>query len=203
MRKIHNPPRSERNVSRVASDMHNFSDADLAVVQPLIVPADYGRYNNFPAPLIPLAEPSLALTWVALTRPDWMVYVTPSVAAGWEARGVDLYDRAMANMREADAGRTWTHEQADERDRLVWVAMMQDDGLGSSRLLCREELESVFPMGYEVALPDRSCGMALSNSATAVQRSEFLAMVQRCFEGATIPMLGEILSSAALAPRSA
>ncbi len=184
-------------------DMHNFSDADLAVVQPLIVPAKYGQYGNFPAPLIPLAMPSLALTWVALTRPEAMVYVTPAAAAAWEGRGVDLYERAMANMRAADAGRTWTHESADERGRLVWVAMMQDDGLGSSRLLCREELEAAFPMGYEVALPDRSCGMALSASATTVQRSEFVRILRQCFEGATTPMLGQILPSAALEPRPA
>jgi hypothetical protein len=35
--------------------MHNFSDADLPIVRPLIVPAEYGRHNNFPAPLIPLS----------------------------------------------------------------------------------------------------------------------------------------------------
>jgi hypothetical protein len=132
-----------------------------------------------------------------------MTYVRPAVAAAWEARGVDLYDRAMANMREVDGGQTWTHEQTDEWGRLVWVAMMQDDGLGSSRLLCREELEAAFPMGYEVAMPDRSCGMAVSALATTAQRREFDALVQKCFKGATIPMLGEVLSPDALVPRAA
>jgi hypothetical protein len=132
-----------------------------------------------------------------------MTYVRLDVTAAWEARGVNLYDLAMENMRESDAGETWTHETADEWDCLVWVAMMHDDGLGSSRLLCREELEAAFPMGYEVALPDRSCGMVISASATAVQRREFAALVQRCFEGATTPMLGEVLAPEALAPRAA
>jgi hypothetical protein len=49
-------------MSKHSPDMHNFSDADLAVVQPLMVPAEYGRRGNFPAPLIPLAAPGLALT---------------------------------------------------------------------------------------------------------------------------------------------
>ena len=187
-------------MTEIPPDVLKISEDDLAVTYPLIVPATYGQHGNFPAQLIPLMDSGLALSWVALTRPDWMVYVMSEIVATWQMQGVDLFERAMSNMREADAGRTWTHEKTDAWGRLIWVGMMHDDGLGSSRLLCRAELEEVFPMGYEVALPDRSCGLALSATATAEERQQFVELVRRCWEGATVPMRGDVLSPDALTP---
>ena len=183
-------------------DLLNVSDADLAATYPLIVPASYGQHGNFPAQLIPLKDPGLALTWVALAHPGSMLYVMSEIVATWEMHGVDLYDRAISNMREADEGLTWTHVKTDAWGRLIQVGMMHEDGLGSSRLLCRAELEETFPMGYEVALPDRSCGLALSASATAEERQAFVELVRNCWEHATIPMRGDVLSPDALVPRS-
>lgn len=188
-------------MDEIPADLFELSDADLAALRPLVVPATYGALGNFPAPLIPLAASELALTWVALTPPEWMLYVKPAAAVNWQQRGIDLYVRALANLREADAGRTWTHEKRDEVGRLIWVGMMHDDGLGSSRLLCFEELSAAFPHGYLVALPDRSCGLAVSAGANNAERREFDDMVEHCFAGATTPMSDQIMAPEALRPR--
>lgn len=186
-----------RRMTAIPSDLFELSDDHLDVVQPLIVPAEYGEHD-FPAPLARLADPRLLLTWVALARPDWMTYVKPAIAADWRARGIDLHARALANMRAADDGLTWTHEKTDDSGRLVWVAMMHEDGLGSSRLLCHDELAAAFPEGYIVSLPDRSFGLALSAAASPDERRAFEAMVRECFDGATTPMLSDLLPPEAL-----
>lgn len=134
-------------MDEIPADLFELSDADLAALRPLVVPATYG---------------------------------------------------ALGNLRDSDAGRTWTHEKRDKDGRLIWVAMMHDDGLGSSRLLCFEEVSAAFPHGYLVALPDRSCGLAVSAGANTAERREFDDMVERSFAGATTPMSDQIMAPEAL-----
>lgn len=46
----------------------------------------------------------------------------------------------------------------------------------------------MFPEGYLLALPDRSCGMVISKSMKLPELGEVKAMVARMYESATTPM---------------
>lgn len=149
-----------------------------------------------PAVFHALAAPDLLLTWVELSEPEMMLYVTPARAAEWDSTQPGWRAIALAAMQRADAGRVFTHEKRAEDGSLVWVAMMHDDGLGSIRLLLTEELARVFPTGYLVALPDRSCGLAVARDARELD--EVRTMVAAMQSGATIPMIPDLRDPAEL-----
>ena len=171
-------------------------------LRPLIVPSAYFAGGDFPAPHRRLAAPDLALTWVELTPGQTMLYVTPQRAATWDAAGADWRGAALTAMRSADAGRLYTHEKRTAGGALAYVAMMHEDGLGSSRLLLREELGTVFPEGYWVALPDRSCGLAVSRALTGSELEAVRAMIAAMHAGATTPMLPDLREPDGLLPHA-
>lgn len=159
----------------------------IDLLRPLIVPREYIDLK-LPAPHLPLAAPDLALTWVELADNGVMLYVTPQRARAWEKAGIDWRRAAMDAMQRADEGHRWTHEKRADDGELQWVAMMHEDGLGSSRLLQPAGLGRLFPDGYWVALPDRSCGIAASKRLGGPALEEVRAMVEQCYTGATTPM---------------
>jgi hypothetical protein len=93
----------------------------------------------------------------------------------------------MANLRRASRPLV-THEKVIG-DRIVFGAMMQADALGTSRLLLLPELDKVFPEGYWLGIPERSCGVVTSKSVSPDERDEVELIVSKCFRDGTIPML--------------
>jgi hypothetical protein len=172
---------------------------NLEAVRPLIVPAEYVT-AGVPAVFDTLLSPNLVLTWVELPSDGAMVYVTPSRAAKWDRIRPGWRTAALDVMRRTDAGRPWTHEKRRTDGALEWVAMMHDDGLGSSRLLFEPELQRTFPAGYLVALPDRSCGMAIAQDADL---AEVRRMIARMHADATTPMIADVLEARELRPAAA
>ncbi|HEX6535037.1 MAG TPA: hypothetical protein VF041_10585 [Gemmatimonadaceae bacterium] len=167
----------------------------LEHVRPLIVPASYATVG-VPAAMVPLRAPDLALTWVELAESETMTYVTPARAAEYDRVRPDWRRVALDEMRRADDGLVWTHEKRVADGSLLWVAMMHDDGLGSSRLLLAEELRLAFPSGYLVAIPDRSCGVAIARDAPEIARLR--EMVADMHAGATTPMIPDLREPAEL-----
>src|SRR5215207_11578677 len=103
-------------------------------VRPLLAPTEYVALGA-PAIFDTLPAPDLVLTWVELPDPETMLYVTPGRAAEWDRVRPGWRAVALDAMRRADRGHVWTHEKRGENGALLWVAMMHEDGLGSSRLL--------------------------------------------------------------------
>jgi len=171
-------------------------------VRPVIVPTEYFERADFPAAHENLVAPDLARTWVELTECQTMVYVTRERAMAWDCAGVAWRTAAVSSMRNADRGAVYTHEKRTARGDLAWVAMMHEDGLGSSRLLCRAELADVFPEGYWIALPDRSCGIAISRSLRGEALDEVRAMVSSMHRNATVPMLPDLRDPDMLLPHA-
>lgn len=166
-------------------------------VRPLIVPAEYAEVG-VPASFDQLPAPDLLLSWVELPDAETMLYVTPARAAEWDGAEPAWRRIALGAMRAADDGRVWTHEKRDESGALVWVAMMHDDGLGSSRLLLSEELHRAFPDGYLIALPDRSCGMAIARATPALE--DVRGLVADMYQGATTPMIPDLREPSEITP---
>jgi hypothetical protein len=167
---------------------------------PLIVPAEYIQSGSWNLPHVFLKATDLILTWVVLHEGQSMVYVTADQVQQWKRSGIDWAGIALDNMRRGTGDSPATHEKRDEKGNLQWVAMMQPDGLGSSRVLMEEELRKLFPEGYSLAIPERSVGMALSRKASPEHRNSFLDLVQNCHRDGTTPMLSRLLSTTDLTP---
>jgi hypothetical protein len=170
-------------------------EEDVRRLFPLIVPSKYFE-RPFPAAHEALPNEKLALTWVLL-QPTTMLYLTPDEAARFDAEGFAWKARAIENLERIAA--VATQEKRDATGQLAWVTMMQQDGLGSSRLLLATQWSGLFPEGYWVALPDRSCGMAISKALAPTELDEVKRMISSMFQGATTPMSGELHEPAELA----
>jgi hypothetical protein len=80
------------------------------------------------------------------------------------------------------------------------IAFMYEDGLGTSRLLLRDGLETMFPAGYRVALPERSCGFAFSADVTGEEARSVMGVVEQCHRHGTYPLLPGSYAAADLLP---
>ncbi|QSQ26072.1 hypothetical protein JY651_14585 [Pyxidicoccus parkwayensis] len=171
-------------------------EADLQRVFPLIVPHEYVK-SGMPIAHHPLPEKDLALTWVLL-QPTTMRYLTPDEAARFDKEGFPWREKAIENLADAPEGMA-THEKKSPDGRLLWMAMMHGDGLGSSRALLAPDWSHTLPEGYWLALPDRSCGMAISKSMKPSELAEVKTMVAAMYERATTPMSGRLYEPEELA----
>jgi hypothetical protein len=156
-------------------------------VLPVIVPRTYFQFGNWPGRYLLLRHPDLAVTWVELTRPEWMNYVNYERQREIEQCGFGIHSIAMANLHK-QSEKHFTHARTDG-DRIVFQAMMHEDGLGTSRLLLLPGLNAPFATGYLVAIPERSCGFVVPKGLPPSEHDEVLQMITRCHRYGTIPML--------------
>lgn len=165
---------------------------------PLLVPGSFMSSGHWPGPIETLGIPGLALTWAVLQPSQTMVYVNRDLVAHWESRGLEWRDAALANLRRLSAGRLCTHEFRDASGSLYAVACMHEDGVGPARLLLEDELDRLFPAGYLVAVPERSCGLALSARATSDEQAKLQDLAKTCYERGTAPLIEGFHPAAAL-----
>lgn len=170
--------------------------SDLDHVLPLIVPRGYFARGNWPGPYRLLRHPKLGLTWVVLRPDETMLYVNEERARLWHDEGVDFPRRAMENLAREQGGRVWTHEKRSDDGRLLFAAMMHDDGIGSSRLLLAAALRELVGEEYLLGIPDRSCALVFPRSR--LEAANASQMTKDIFDGASTPMLGELVAPASL-----
>jgi hypothetical protein len=156
-------------------------------VLPVIVPRTYFQLGNWPGRYLLLRHPDLAVTWVELTGPKWMDYVNHDRQREIEQCGLGIHSIAMANLRK-QSEKHFTHARTDG-ERIVFQAMMHEDGLGTSRLLLLPGLKAPFPAGYWVAIPERSCGIVVPKGLPSSEHDEVSQMIAGCHRDGTIPML--------------
>jgi hypothetical protein len=95
---------------------------------------------------------------------------------------------AVANLGEASKDRLFTHGLKRKNGKLFSVAMMHPDGWGPSRLFLSNALEQLFPEGYRVAVPEMSCGIAISRELEEEEEATVMGMTARCFKDGTRPL---------------
>jgi hypothetical protein len=66
--------------------------------------------------------------------------------------------------------------------------MMHPDGIGPSRLLSRDRLAKLFPLGYRVALPEMGCAFAFSVDVDASEMAKLRRLIENCFRDGTRPL---------------
>ena len=82
---------------------------------------------------------------------------------------------------------------------------VQEDGLGSSRLLLTEQLEGLFPNGYRVALPERSRGFAFAAELDVEDADTVESLIQSSYWKGARPLSPRIFDPSDLlsaTPRS-
>ncbi len=161
---------------------------ELSSILPIVVPRSYFALGNFPGLALALRHPEFCVTWIDASMPDSILYVPKQFFEELGLTAQSLHQVALANLRSS--GALFTHENVDGHQS-IWKAMMHEDALGSSRLLLTDEIKDAFPEGCLVGLPDRSCAIVISRSASQEQMRDAQALVRRCFDCATIPMLGD------------
>lgn len=161
---------------------------------PLIVPSNYLNTGwNLPHQKFPIVE--FVLTWVEFEGSSPMTYLTETNYKELNSKISNWQQRSFENLR--NSGHYFhTHSKIRDRtDHLIYLSFLNEDGIGSSRILLNIELAKVFPKGYYLAFPDRSCGLVISKDITDAELKETQLLIGRMFNNATTPMTGEIYSS--------
>jgi hypothetical protein len=141
-----------------------------------------------------LANQSFILTWVIFSSAATINYLTQAQYQelnnnhGWQ-------QKSFENLRSSigDHENFFTqYKMAADRRKLLWLCFMNNDGIGSSRLLLAPELTKGFPEGYYLALPDRSCGLLISKAISKKDLKELKSLIKGMYKGATTAMSGQL-----------
>jgi len=171
----------------------------LQRLMPLIVPSQYFDGDHLPSPHVVLPCETFSLTAVIPGEDHTMLFLSEEDASAWKEQGIDWVTIAKDNVRQTSDGNPFTHTKQSEDGRILCGFMMQEDGFGSSRVLCSEALRTIFPEGYRVAIPERSLGIAISKAVTPAEYEEIAAeVVQECYRIGSVPNTPEIFEPEAL-----
>jgi hypothetical protein len=171
----------------------------LQHLYPLIVPSTYASDPTWDLPYHPLPHKNFILTWVSFEADEVMTYLTRAEHQNLEATQPGWQGVAVDNLRYSltDSESLYTHAKvSDDARRVVFLAFMHQDGLGSSRLLLTLEWSNSFPNGYYLALPDRSCGLLIPYGVPATELADIQQLVESMYDGATVPMSDQLYMSA-------
>ncbi len=160
----------------------------LDTIFPIIVPRSYDERGTWPGLLVPLVHPELAVTWVWLDDGQTMRYLNTEESDAMAAAGIDFHAHALANLEASCATAFHTHEKVVD-GVLEMAAFMNDDGLGTSRLLLGSRLRELFPEGFLIGVPERSCGVVVSARLGGAAMDGYVALVRRCHAEGNVPML--------------
>jgi hypothetical protein len=164
------------------------ADFPLADLWPVLIPSPILALPQWVGPRFHFAHLPVSLTWAYLRPEQSMQYLSTSTVAALELRGVPWRATAYRNLCEAFDGQPWTHEFKDEEGFVGAVAMLHNDGLGPSRLICHRKLLGRFPEGFVFFVPERSSAVVLSNKADQAVRQRVEQAVRGCIRSADVPM---------------
>lgn len=158
---------------------------NLRYVQPLIVPAEYVRLQNWDLPHLPLPNPAFLLTWVEFE--EGLTYLTREEYLALEATSPQWQQQALDNVRQTK----WFHHQSktSEAGDLEWIAFVNDeDTSSSSKVLLQAELGRIFPQGYLIGIPDRACALVISTQCTGEAFAQVQDLIAQMHASAVTPM---------------
>ena len=164
-----------------------FKFYDLKNLHPILVPKEFDETGVWVGPIEALDVDGLDLTWGVLSPPNIVNYLDREMIASWEGQDVDWRTAATLNLRHLAGDRPWSHELQDDEGRMILVCFMHEDGFGPSRLLVPNLLSTIFPDGYEVAIPELTCAVAIGK-VRDIEDPRAEAMIQGCFNNGTRPV---------------
>jgi len=170
---------------------------NLNNIFPLIVPASYFVKDTWELPHYSLPNKSFTLTWVIFGSTTSMSYLTQDQYQNLNTKHEGWQQIAFENLRHSinDNENFYTQFKInDDGQRLIFLAFMHSDGIGSSRILLSDELAKAFPSGYYLAFPDRSCGLVIAKDIMEKELIETKNMIKNIYQNATTAMSGQLLT---------
>ncbi len=164
----------------------------VSALMPIFVPASFFQRGNWPGPYESMQIPGLGLTWAFEQPAQTMLYLSNKVASHLNAQHRGWRADAEGNLRlRSKAGIcSGVFRRGDDKDAPYYaLVFMHSDGFGPSRLLLNRELEGLFPAGYQIGLPEMSCGLALSNDAAPDERAKIEDVIDGCYRGGSRPLV--------------
>lgn len=174
--------------------------ADLQKLFPMFAPAGFFETGGWPGPFVLPAAKGVGLTWALDLGESSHRYLDRTVSAYWQDAGIDWKSAALTNLRDASLERLYTHRMIRTNGELFAVAMLHADGWGPSRLLLADALQKIFPEGYRVAVPEMSCGLAISRNLEGPEECTVQDIVAKCFGDGSRPLARGIFEPEELAP---
>lgn len=173
---------------------------EIAQLFPLFVPSTFFELGNWPGPYASLRASEVGLTWFVKLPDQCMRYVDNAIAQYWDNEGIDWKQRALLNLAEQTGENLATHEFRRTDGEPYAIAMMHGDGIGPSRLMLRDNISSIFPDGYKVALPEMSCAFAFSVQMDRIELNQIQKLIDACFDKGTRPLARGIYAPEELHP---
>lgn len=180
--------------------MHSLAQPglDVASVVPVFIPSTFIVDGSWPGPYEPLPADRLALAWAILTPGHSTQYVLRETQQRWETEGIDWRTQALENLRERSADPCGAAALFRENSETWLISLKYADGLGSSRLLLADRLQSVFPKGYRVAAPELNRAFAFAAHLDDEERDMLQNLIHRSYSRSEQPLSPEILEPHAL-----
>ena len=166
---------------------------DIRNLHPLIVPRSYIEGTDWDLPHVSLPNQQFILTWVEYR--EAMVYLDRATYNELEASGREWQRQSFDNVRQAAP--FCQHQKENESGKVEWIAFVNDeDTISSSKVLLQPELHLLFPEGYRVAIPDRACGLVISDHCVGEALAQVKQLVENMYAGATTPMVPDLYPAA-------
>jgi hypothetical protein len=169
---------------------------DEVYLYPLIVPKSYYVEGVWDLPHHAFPADGFILTWVFCKKASGsMGYLTREQYEELEKDQPGWQRTAFENLRgkTGESPRFFTHYKlSEDESRILYLAFSNEDGVGSSRVLCSHELARAFPQGYRIAFPDRSCGFVIPNGLLQEELADVRKMLNKTLRGASVPMSDQL-----------
>jgi hypothetical protein len=161
------------------------AEVDRTSLLPLLAPAAFFSSGKWCGPSVRLRNPDIGLTWVVRKPGQTMRCLNFEIQKRWEAEGLDWKELAMRNLSACTTGQAGVFELRRPNGELYAISFMFQDGLGPSRLLFRGSLTQMFPDGYRVAIPERSCGIAFAANLAGKEMRSLQSVIDNCYKKGT------------------
>ena len=136
---------SPRRLAPRKTEMLPPAELPLNQLVPLIVPTSFFETGKWVGPYSLLRAQGLGLTWGILMPQQTMRYVDKNAETLWNGQSLDWKRKALENLAAMSPKGVAT-SQFNRQDGSVYAyVMMQEDGLGPSRLLLKGWFARVFP----------------------------------------------------------
>jgi hypothetical protein len=156
-------------------------------LRPVLIPSPILAMINWPGPRRHFPDLPVSLTW-AFLMPDAMLYLSASRASALDAAGVDWRGMSRSALVRDFERRPWSREFRNEQGDLEAVALMHEDGLGPSRLICCNRLLRTFSDGFSFFVPERGTALVLSARAGRDVRERIHGLAHDILSHAEVPM---------------
>ena len=180
--------RDSARLRQMKSDVSAAGEFPIEELRPVLIPSSIFEGGVWVGPYHHFTNLPVSLTWAYLRPQQTMLYLDHETVLRLEQRGVDWRSSALLEMEREVGDHPWTHEWKNQSGTLGAVALMHEDGIGPSRLICLSHYNAHFPAGFSFYVPERSCAILISKDADSGLVEKIKSVVEACNSSAGVPM---------------